>query len=160
MPAAATRATFSDFRLIKTRKVAQLVFEVPIEEADGALQTLGGLPRSDDERWCGIALLKGGDALHAICPDPARSARAKERYREKDEGERAVVRAILLAQDSAFGRWCGCETCDDAADHIRLVCGVDSRRELASNPEALKRFLDLEFQYAQHVGRAPVDMSA
>lgn len=54
---AATLATFSDFRIVKTRKLAQFVFEVPIEDADKALAALGGLPRSDGERWCGIALI-------------------------------------------------------------------------------------------------------
>ncbi len=35
-------ATFSDFRLVKGRKVCQLVCEVPLEQADAALAALGG----------------------------------------------------------------------------------------------------------------------
>jgi hypothetical protein len=54
---AAIKATFADFRIIKTRKLAQFVFELPIEQADAALVALGGLPRSDAERWAAIALL-------------------------------------------------------------------------------------------------------
>jgi hypothetical protein len=42
---AATQGTFSDFRLIKGRKVCQIVIEVPIEQADQALAALGGLPQ-------------------------------------------------------------------------------------------------------------------
>ena len=36
----AIKATFSDFKLIKGRKVAQLIFEVPIEATDAALAAL------------------------------------------------------------------------------------------------------------------------
>lgn len=54
----AISATFSDFRIVKGRKVAQLIFETPLEAADEALRMLGGLPRPDAERWVGIAPLK------------------------------------------------------------------------------------------------------
>ena len=51
-------ATFSDFRLVKGRKVCQLVCEVPLEQADAALAALGGLPNPHAERWVGIVPLK------------------------------------------------------------------------------------------------------
>jgi hypothetical protein len=54
---AAIRGTFADFRLIKGRKVAQMVVEIPIEEADAALATLGGLPQPAAERWVALAAL-------------------------------------------------------------------------------------------------------
>ena len=160
MNAAATRATFSDFRLIKTRKVAQLVFEVPIEEADGALHALGGLPRSDDERWCGIARLQEKAPVAPSPRDPARSAQAKEAYRGKDEGERAVVRAGLLCKDPEFQKWCGSVDEEESAKWLRYVLTVRSRQEIANSDKALKNFLDIEFRFKQSVGRAPVDMSA
>jgi hypothetical protein len=53
----AIKATFADFKIVKTRKLAQLIFEIPIEQADSALAALGGIPRSDAERWVAIALL-------------------------------------------------------------------------------------------------------
>jgi hypothetical protein len=37
---AAIKGTFSDFKLIKTRKLAQLIIEIPIELADSALAAL------------------------------------------------------------------------------------------------------------------------
>jgi hypothetical protein len=48
---AAVKATFSDFRLIKGRKQAQLVLEIPIEEADRALAALGGIPQPQSDHW-------------------------------------------------------------------------------------------------------------
>lgn len=38
----AFKGTFSDLKLIKTRSVAQVVIEIPIEEADKALSPPGG----------------------------------------------------------------------------------------------------------------------
>jgi hypothetical protein len=52
--AVAILATFSDFQLVRSRKVARLVFEVPIEQAKAALDVLG-MPNPVGETWCGIA---------------------------------------------------------------------------------------------------------
>ena len=57
---AAFRAVYSDWRLIRTRKVVQVVLELPLEEADRAYSALGGMPRPDAEVWCGVARLKSG----------------------------------------------------------------------------------------------------
>jgi len=54
---AALRGTFSDFKLIRSRKICQLVIEVPLEQADAALQALGGIPNPADERWVAVARL-------------------------------------------------------------------------------------------------------
>jgi hypothetical protein len=42
---AAIQASFADFRLIKGRKQAQIILEIPIEGADAALAALGGIPQ-------------------------------------------------------------------------------------------------------------------
>lgn len=57
MTAAAFQACFTDWRLIKGRKVVQVVFEVPIEAADQAYQALGGMPNPAESVWCGVARL-------------------------------------------------------------------------------------------------------
>jgi hypothetical protein len=54
---AVTQATFSGLKIVQGRKVAQLIFEIAIEQADTALEALGGLPRSDNPRWCAICRL-------------------------------------------------------------------------------------------------------
>lgn len=54
---AAIQATFSDFKTVKTRSVAQLVFEIPIEQADMALKALGGVPQPQAEQWVAVARL-------------------------------------------------------------------------------------------------------
>jgi hypothetical protein len=56
---AAIKATFSDFKLIRTRKLCQLVLEIPIEEADNALAALGGIPQPQSDHWVAVARLNG-----------------------------------------------------------------------------------------------------
>src|SRR3954471_1246437 len=67
--AAVTQGTFADFRLIKGRKVAQLVFEVPIEQADQALAALGGLPQPATEAWVALARLETKAKVTSIKTD-------------------------------------------------------------------------------------------
>jgi hypothetical protein len=57
MTAAAFRGTYADFKLIKTRGVVSISFEVPVEQAQAALDVLGGMPVAASEIWCGIARL-------------------------------------------------------------------------------------------------------
>jgi len=56
--AAAFRASYSDWKPIKTRRVIQIVFEVPWESHDEAYRALGGMPDPGSERWFGIARLQ------------------------------------------------------------------------------------------------------
>lgn len=53
----AFRATYSDWKLVKTRAVVQVVMEVPLSDADAAYEVLGGMPVHGNERWFGIAAL-------------------------------------------------------------------------------------------------------
>ena len=41
MTQAAFKATYSDLRFVKSRKVAQIVLELPLEQADGFIQAFG-----------------------------------------------------------------------------------------------------------------------
>ena len=55
---AAFSATYSDFKIVKTRDTAQFIFEVPLKAADHALNVLGGVPQPMEERWVAIARLE------------------------------------------------------------------------------------------------------
>lgn len=126
---AAIRATFAEWRMVKTRKVLQLVFEVPLEQQAGVLTTLGA-PMPDAEIWCGIARLTGindderktpgvapayagdtrGDAEGGGSHSPVASfspqaIRSKATYATGTEGERARTRAAMLPKDERFQRW-------------------------------------------------------
>ena len=145
---AAIKATFSDFRLVKGRKVAQLVFETPIEAADEALAVLGGLPRSDREAWCGIARLSI-DAPSASEPK-VEPPKEKRRMSELPIAQQAA----LLCNREAFWRFLTdkayvmpCRGEDDAAAFVRVLCGVQSRAELVEKEKARERFHDLQDEF-------------
>ena len=54
---AAFSASYSDWRVIKGRKVIQVVLEVPLEAADHAYNVLGGMPKFGSEQWFAVARL-------------------------------------------------------------------------------------------------------
>lgn len=55
---AAFSASYSDWKVIKTRRVVQLVFEVPLEAADHAYNVLDGMPSFGSEQWFAIARMQ------------------------------------------------------------------------------------------------------
>jgi hypothetical protein len=54
---AAFSASYSDFRIIKGRKVVQVVLELPLEAAGHAWNVLGGVPDPSKETWFAVARL-------------------------------------------------------------------------------------------------------
>lgn len=52
------QATFADYKRIKTRKVAVLCFEVPLEALHDTIAKLGGEPSIHSDTWCAIARLE------------------------------------------------------------------------------------------------------
>jgi hypothetical protein len=79
MTTLAFKATYSDWKLIKTRGVVQVVMEVPLSEADAAYQILGGMPDFSSERWFGIAPLKNPPAEKESSKAPAEPQSATDK---------------------------------------------------------------------------------
>jgi hypothetical protein len=181
--------TYSDFKLVKTRGVVQVIVEFPIEEANQVLESLEGLPMPGLERYVSIGLRNklleiaegqtqaeaqspqslGGHARAAnLSPERreeiARNAATarwnpslvgKKRYAEADEMEQARTRSVLLARDPQFQTWVykANNWIYGAADFIRVRCGVQSRREIATDRKAYVAFLALEQEFLPTVGR-------
>lgn len=130
----AFKATFSDFRIIKSRKVGVLLFEIPIELADEALRVLGGVPRPDLTAWVGIARIHGEEAVGDVV------ARERRRFADLSPAQQAA----LLCRDMEFRQFLresgypkvGTET--DAATVVRFICGVQSRADLNFGEPATK----------------------
>lgn len=125
-------ATFSDFRIVKGRKVAQFVFETPLEAADDALSKLGGLPRPDAERWVGIAPLVGKPKAEQKPEAPAPEPEKVKERRPFHTLPRSQQAAILI-QDERFRRWWdgGDDPLPDAVDAaIKARLGIISKRNL------------------------------
>jgi hypothetical protein len=142
MTDAVTQGTFADFRLIKGRKVCQIVIEVPIEQADQALSALGGLPQPAIEAWVAIARLNG----HIPEPTPD-----KEKKRWNDL--KLAAQASIRCTEPVFWRFIQDEYKapahdeEGAAKFIRRYCGVKSRSELNLDPNCAEAWKRLESRY-------------
>ena len=159
-------ATFSDFRLVKGRKVCQLVCEVPLEQADAALAALGGLPNPHAERWVGIVPLKAqpqgqdnsGSAPSPSLADAADSPAAAPKPKKHWDELKPSQQAGIVCNDHRFDDWLGGPAPEarwdgetiaaapdftSAADYVRWYCGVSSRSELDTDPAAAKRWREL-----------------
>ena len=156
----AIRATYADWKLIKTRARVQIVFEVPVEQADDAYQLLGGMPVAANEVWCGIARLDKSKAADQPRPDQSVGVPAGAKYIPTSEGPRkfetlpyatqagircndAVYRAFLreMCAQSAFQP-------DEAATAIRELCEVESRADIRPGTDAEKKWRELEGWFA------------
>jgi hypothetical protein len=134
---AAFRASFSDFKLVKTRKMAQLIFEVPLEAVDEAYKVLGGMPNPSEERWFAIAPLKTEPEVtreKKSWNDLLPSAQAAIRCEEPTF--RAFVREMHREHHS-----------DDIAQSVRDLCEVNSRKDLNTNHQARVLWTQLDNQY-------------
>ena len=151
------KATFAEWKMIKTRKVLQLILEVPLEQQGEVLTRLGP-PIPDQEKWVAVALL---DELVAAetehqreAAKASRSLAGKERYANADAMEQARTRAVLLTKDPQFQMWAGYPRDEEKTKaFLYRACHVESRRDIATDPEACKEFLRLEGQYAEATGR-------
>lgn len=158
---AAFSAAYSDWKLIRTRSVVQIILEVPVEQADHAYSVLGGMPLSGEEVWVGVARLNM--EAKEVMPDTAANARHNNVSPASDTPDRApparartpvapdkrlAQRAGILCADPVFQRWLR-ETNSAmrimnegtgeqrAAEIVRAKCGVKSRSEIIpGTPEA------------------------
>lgn len=156
---AAILATFSDLRLVKSRKTAQLVFEVPMEKLKEALDALG-MPDPQGDVWCGIALVPKslGDAptredgvenvsRKAILTHS--SPKPKKRWHEMPASQRAA----LLVHEPDMWRFLNLTMPSDiepvrnefdADAELKRLLGITSKSELISGTDALAKFTVIE----------------
>jgi hypothetical protein len=143
---AAFKATYSDFKLIKTRQCVQIIFEVPLAAYDDAAKVLGGLPNPAAERWFAIAALKA-----EVSAKPVAEPETKERksWRDLPPSQQAAMRCnepvfCKFLEEKYPTAW---RELDDAAELIRSVCGVQSRRELDTMQPSRVIWHQLDSQY-------------
>jgi hypothetical protein len=162
---AALKATFSNLRLIPSRKVCQIWLEIPIEGADAALAALGGIPQPQSDRWVAVARLnneaKNGvtygefaqvveNAYYKTHPEEA----AKRTSEPEENNTKLSLQAVMRCKELLFWRFLNTQTVQpvedetDAAWVVRQLCGVESRSGLNTDPNAaaLWRGLDAKFQ--------------
>lgn len=135
--AAAFRATYSDLKIVKTRQVVQLCFELPLADFPQAYDVLGGLPNPASDSWFAIAPLAASAAQPA--GDQSKRTSARRRWHELSAPQQAGIRceepafAVFLSEEFPE-EWH--EAMNDPAECVRLICRVQSRAELHDNAEA------------------------
>lgn len=151
----AFRATYEDWKLVKTRGVVQVIFEVPIAEHDVAYQMLGGMPNTAQPRWFGIAPLsppsekeieKSTAAPAPVDPKPAGARDWRDVPPAAQSGIRcgeAAFRAFLHEVKGYMA-----EDKNQAELAVRAHCCVHSRVEFGTNhhKRVLWHQLDTEYQ--------------
>ena len=153
---AAFKAEFVDLKLVKTRKVCQLTLELPIEQADKALEALGGLPRPDLSVWVAVALLSKKAAEEAGKPK-------KRHWHEIPLAEQAGIRcADPKFQDWLksvyFGIWPECDNEkilnkeEATAKAVKTFCYVKSRSEITPEAKSGINWQQLDERYRKDMG--------
>lgn len=136
---AAFSGSYADLRMVKSRKVVQVVVEIPIE-AGAAFVAAFGMPNPEAEIPVALARL---DAKKAA---PAALAPAGERrpFRTLPYAQQAalacadpVFRAFLRENDMKA------DSEDDAAVCVRMICGVQSRADIRAGAPAAAKWDDL-----------------
>ena len=150
----AFRAVYSDWKLVKTRGVVQVIFEVPLADHDDAYQILGGMPSETTSRWFGIAALRSPQ-------EEAAESRQDQTQPHDPDGERRnwkdvqpSAQAAMRCDQPIFWSYLReehkqrVENKDDAATAVRRITGVNSRARFNDNHAARVAWHQLESGFA------------
>jgi hypothetical protein len=150
---AAIDGDYCDFRLVRTRKVCQVVVEFPIERAGEVTQALGW-PKPDGTTRCAVALINDGvmegaatreDAVTAQCDVAGSSALKATSPSAKSPRKWADLppssRAALLCKEPEFWGYLSANGYMSGNEHqasatLKSVCGVSSRAEIVKGSRA------------------------
>lgn len=147
-------ASYSDFKLVKTRGCVQIIFEVPVEQSTAVLKILGGMPTPAEEKWFGIAPL---DPKFVTGEAPEPSTRAADLVASASASRRGepVSRPKQAWNDMAPSQQAGVLCSDDmfwkflrehrqvdvhnsrsAAEYVRDHCRVRSRADIVEGDKS------------------------
>ena len=157
---AAFQATYADWRLVKGRKVCQIILEVPLEAANAVLDVLGGMPDPAQSLWLGVARLNGTasavnpelpspsshqtspgnfDATGGVSPPlPGTDGRKPGTQSKPWSSMSPAQQAGILCNEKDFRQFISMHYGDaykhlSPAEFVRELCGVKSRKDIASN---------------------------
>lgn len=155
----AIAATLLSYKTVPTRKVFQMVLELPIEKAADAIK-LFGTPDSDGATWLAVARLIGPDKGSSPPVDSVGAPQGQGKVRHFKDMNRSQ-QAAIMCRDDEFQSWMG-EIDPDGAPAFRegqaigllkQHLGIVSRRELDTDPAKAKAWDSLlaDFEYRDAV---------
>lgn len=148
---AAIRATFENVKTIPSRRVCQVIFEVPIEQMLEVL-TVFGSPDPNTTTWAALARLKDEKEIKQLPPPEENNNDTGNKLPERASAPLAQ-RIAILCQEVAFRKFLTeqyktkVETSDQAASFIRGYCDVMSRSEIEHNSEASQKWEQIYSKY-------------
>lgn len=163
----AFRAAYADWKLIKTRGVVSISFEVPLNESHLAYEALGGMPVAAKEIWCGIAMLNPEtEVMPPECKQKS-SIETPPRQQETVDGTKTKTafrdmrpsnQAAILCGNEPFRKFLGekqgttVNDSEHAAELVRWYCGVRSRSDIRPRTPSGDRWKQLfdEYQVWMH----------
>ena len=148
---AGIRADYADQKRVLTRKVLQIILEVPIEDHERVNKIIGLPSVPGESKWVGLALLDP----EVVEKTEAKPSRQKEIYQSKTEGEKAVARAGIICGEREFQKWFAPHRGEQGTiDKLKAECGIITRAQLATLPNAFEIFLRIEQEYREAIGQA------
>ena len=131
--------TYSDFKIVKTRSVAQIIIEIPLEAGQSAIDLLG-LPNPSSEVFVAVARLQSQPRIDLKASEPKGRSYAQEAgILSNDPAFHLFIQAPDLGPDSEF--------VTIAAEYIREKCDVASRRDLTEGTPEGAAFRDLKAEF-------------
>lgn len=139
MTDAIVKGTYSDFKLVKTRKVIQMIIEIPVENHSIVTERFG-IPQPHEEKWVAVALLD--------------TRKSEDNTRARN----AIQQAGILGKDVAFGTFLKDKVPETIptdpktiAQAIRTLTGVKSRSDFKTDERALISWERLVEEYNQKI---------
>ena len=115
-----TKGTYSDFKIIKSRNVAQIIIEIPLEQSDDFI-AMFGIPKPTSEKWVALAGLN------------------EEVVNRNEKATKAIQLCGMLCKDEKFGKFLkdykkmeevNPKDIETIANGVRAILGIKSRTEL------------------------------
>lgn len=154
-PAAIFDGSYADYKHIKTRKVLQIIVEIPAERAK-AFFDMFGVPTGADEIPVAIAKMNMNLADASTREDEGEAFPAGQVNTSAAKSKREMTlaeRIGMICQNTNFCQFVvaelqGCDLWDEVPNFVRSYCGVKSRSDiLYDTPEAEKwKTLYTEFE--------------
>lgn len=155
--ARAIAGDYADLKLVKTRSVIQVVIEMPIEEGENIVKMFG-IPLPSSPVKLAVARLATTPTIESeVVPDdrttklPVANRAGGKAWTDLPPAQQAGIRC----GEKAFWKFLAeyddggpvVASAEDAANYVRLICGVKSRAELTTSSRARLLWKDLEQQY-------------
>jgi hypothetical protein len=135
---AAFRATYSDLKFIKTRKIAQIVLEMPLEQASDFIAAFGA-PNPAEEKWVAVARLV----------DKTPEEPRQEHEHKNWHALKLSAQAAIRCDDPLFWQFLVVSDKKQAVEKVRWACEVKSRAELDRDVSAGSKWEELDEQFIE-----------